>query len=102
MSGSLDCEVVFTVAGSIIGLSLVLSKAFWGASFKVRKQTNKTILDPQGLGQVVYSLDPEQNKVLETILNITIDFYLSKVECSMLAWSLSNVTWTGLVILCKT
>ena len=35
---------------------------------------------PQGLSQVVYSLDPEQNRLLEILLSITIDFYLNKVS----------------------
>ena len=38
----------------------------------------------QGLSAVLYSLDPEQNKLLEVLLSITIDFYLTKVNASQL------------------
>ena len=38
----------------------------------------------QGLSAVLYSLDPEQNKLLEVLLSITIDFYLTKVTSNQL------------------
>ena len=43
----------------------------------------------QGLSAVLYSLDPEQNKLLEVLLSITIDFYLTKVTASQPASSLT-------------
>ena len=42
--------------------------------------TKKYQMHYQGLSAVLYSLDPDQNKLLEVLLSITIDFYLTKVK----------------------
>ena len=49
-------------------------------TFKNEKAADLNI--SQGLSAVLYSLDPEQNKLLEVLLSITIDFYLTKVTAS--------------------
>jgi len=56
---------------------------FWGFSGHIQ-----TII--QGLSAVLYSLDPEQNKLLEVLLSITIDFYLTKGVISRLHCPLVN------------
>ena len=47
--------------------------------------------DPQGVLQCVYSLDPERNN-LETLINITVEFYITQVASS------SYVFYTGLFL----
>ena len=47
--------------------------------------------DLQGVLQCVYSLDPERNN-LETLINITVEFYITQVASS------SSVFYTGLFL----
>ena len=53
---------------------------FAGPQIPTKNTNQKYQMHYQGLSAVLYSLDPDQNKLLEVLLSITIDFYLTKVK----------------------
>ena len=56
-------------------------KKYWEWEFcRASNSNQKYQMHYQGLSAVLYSLDPDQNKLLEVLFSITIDFYLTKVK----------------------